>query len=527
MIYSFAPEFRLCVDTWLGRPRLSIRDAQGRRYTKAEFAELESVTVMAAWKMFPSVLRAAKRFVFMSQAQRYLAELHINATVAGDELYINLSGYSACRLKTEERHWQLFFFPVAPLVPVTQEPAAVIQGRYAARCSLIIAHLVLWGRAWRGTQFHLLELMQGWPLTWTWADIEHQQVFLTIRNKFMILSFRNSLKSIAFDSYRQRCTVESTFAPCLELDVPGAGMLRQFRPKFDPGSHHVPDFTAFLHQVTIPILRLADFFADASSRWSIMPIPQSRLSVAFCLVYRRKFTLSCHVRSAVPCLMFVSKRPPSGFLACGLRELQPALVARRPTEDYLFRLRLEQFARVKILVETFCDILASIATEWALDFASSDLELSADGTTLVVHRKIAGQIVQMSMSGLSVSWSLQGNNGALNTLSGKASSSPAFIAAAAHLIIVLLPADQPLFNDVLLLMVRIADEVGLGPVCEAMDSAMIQPNGRPRLSFPGEDPFVVELPWPYTPPGQLTITWASGIEKSVRGLDSILRILRG
>jgi hypothetical protein len=370
--------------------------------------------------------------------------------------------------------------------------------------------------------------MRGWTLVAASSDAETQQVFLTVRSKFMVLSF-NAFSCLAVCGNRRLSALASNAAPFLELTVPGASVLAHYRPRFDPHTEHAPDFAAFLHQVTIPLLRITEFFTGADNRWSIMPITNPRLEVGFWLVYRRRFTLSCFVRSAVPCTISVPSRRPSELLVCGLCELQIAFTPHRPGENYIFRLKLEQFARVRCVIEAFCELLECIAAAFAIDLAGPEPELSNDRKKIVVKRKVGGTFLRATISGLAIQWTLDEGEkitASLNRLTSLAPSPVAVINGAAQIVLVFFPVAPRLVSDLLGLMLQIADEIGFDAVAPAMESAMIQNNGHPSVTFQADPPFTVEFPIPYSPTGLLIVSRGSSVER-LRGIESILMLLTG
>lgn len=324
--------------------------------------------------------------------------------------------------------------------------------------------------------------------------------------------------------------IASNFQPSLEIELPATVILRHHSPQFDPRVQDAPDFAAFVQLVALPILRIADaFVGDTANRWSIMPIPARRFGVWFCLVYKRRFTVTCQVRSSGPSLILISCCKPSKFLACGLSELRPSRAAAIPgSEQLVVRLKLEQFARATVLIETFCELFDSVVES----FGSEGIELSKDLAVVTVSRRIGAYLVKVEISGGTVNWVLDGSEqvaAALNKLirlNVKAQLLPTVIAAAAHLIGVFLPVNSGLVVEVLELMSRIAVEIGFEIVGKTMESAMVLKNGSLEISFSCGSPFTIEFPPTYRGSKQWIIRRATGVEK-FKDFEQILRILRG
>jgi hypothetical protein len=204
------------------------------------------------------------------------------------------------------------------------------------------------------------------------------------------------------------------------------------------------------------------------------------------------------------------------------------LVARRPT-DFLFRVKLDKFARAKRLIETFSDLLSEVAEAFSVDLMGGDVKLSPHSPTVTLRRKVGGHSVRAELSGVTLLWSIKKCEAiavSLNALTAQAPCVSAVIPGIAHLILAFLPVEPRLVADVLSLLLRINAEFGFEIVGSAMESSRIKNTGRPSMCFQSDPPFTVEFPSPYASTGQLTVTRASGVEK-LRGMGPILSLLRG
>jgi hypothetical protein len=437
----------------------------------------------------------------------------------GDALLIELPGCAACHLKVDDDGWQLLFVPVASVFPAEAEQLTIIQGSYTARCSMVLADVLIAFRVWQSTQFHLRKLIRGWTIVSPHLDPDRFQLFLSLGGKFMFVSLYGGFETRAVYNYKRLCKVRPSFQPRLLLEVPARRLVRSFGPRIDPSES--PDFATFVYQVVLPVMRIAEVF-ERAPKWTVVPAPAQRMIVSFRLVCIQRFTMFCQVRAAATCLMTVPNGQPSGFLLSCLKDLPDVPLVRRQNNESLYRLNLDRFEHLKQLVETFCDLCCTVANALDVDLGEpGKFSLSSDLAVVTANRRIGGRTLQIVIAKGKIDWQLDGCEGIadlLRTLTSSAESMNVFVPAAVHLVLVFLPIDHRLLSDVLGLLVRFATEKGL--VVPAMESALIENSGRPSICFPCQVPFTAEFPSPYNSSGQILIRLGGRVEK-IRGIERI------
>jgi hypothetical protein len=105
--YSFAPDFAMLLQASFGHPTVSIVDKNGLSFSKPEVAELDCVPTSRARLLPEKVLWSTKRYVFLAQTQRYLADFDIKSVVIGESLSVDIPFCSSCILNCDLFLWEL------------------------------------------------------------------------------------------------------------------------------------------------------------------------------------------------------------------------------------------------------------------------------------------------------------------------------------------------------------------------------------------------------------------------------------
>jgi hypothetical protein len=510
--YSFAPDFSMKFELLYGHPKMSIVDKHGSSFSKPEVAEMDCVPTESAWRFTQSVLWATKRYIFLAQAHRYLTDFKIRSDVVGESLHIELPFCSVCELRCTTIGWQLICVPAGSGLPVEPEPITKVTGRYTSRCALVVAHLVLWYAMWRSTNFHIYNLVQE-SIMLVGKGGDSQSLVLTIGGSFLSLSLSDAFTMDPCSHFVRRGCVCAHFNPSFDIRAPAVALIRHFIPVFTKSVQVM----AFIRLIAIPLFRISGQLRDLGSNWAVVPLVAHRPPVSFSLVYKGRYSVSFIIDLAMSCTLLVPKVGRAAFLMPGFQEFRQINSAR--SECHIVQLRIEQIDRASSIIETLGNLFdAAVATGFI-----------PDPNNLTFRLKLHRYSVQLSITGLNLTYTLQGCEAAtesLNRLSRDALDLPAFVSAVTHLLQVFLPADQRLLTETLKFFAHITDSANSPLIYHAMHTATIENDGKASIHFnTGPMAFTVAFPVPLVASSQIEFRLVSHMEK-VRGVDGLLTRLR-
>jgi hypothetical protein len=509
--YSFAPDFTLCFEAEYAHPKVWVVDANNIWFSKPEVVKMNCTSPSRAWTLARPILSAMKRYFFLAQTQKYLADFKIKSDMIGDDLSIDVPICSTSELKCNNVGWRLIFVPMASIIPSSPDPVTILTGQYTTRCALVIAHLVFWYHMWRSSYLHLFHIL---PPSATFAAITGDRslsTFLLIDGFFMSVSLNNAFKVVDCTPHVHRCVIPWSFNPQFHITAPAAGFLHHFMP----ASPRSDQFLAFMQLVVMPLLHIPNECKILKAHWSACPFSTHCPPISFCLVYKKRYSLSVVVQLMM-CLTIVPTVGLSAFLPFGLRDLH-LINALRPGKAhtcYIYQVRLRCLQNVMESVEAVGDLV--------------DVLLEAgfipDISTLSFRRKIGNYVFKIDLSDTKIIYNIQGYEPLteeLNLLADGATPLSEFVAAVTRLVTVFLTQDHGVLTEVLKLLVQVKPDFELAVLCQAMQSVVIGDDGRPSMHFNCGKGFNVTFPVPYRATAQLEISSGSHSEK-VRGIEGFL-----
>jgi hypothetical protein len=278
------------------------------------------------------------------------------------------------------------------------------------------------------------------------------------------------------------------------------------------------EMTMFVHRFAIPLLRFCHLFGGIKSDWTFSNLTAQQ---GFCLVYKKRFTVSCRLSPLVAIGLWFSRMGPSNILLFPIHEICECPTV--PQKTPYVTLRMSELVQFKRLVSDFCDRITVLEKA---GFRVS--QIMREQRTVRYGQTINGIQVLFDLVGPAVEFRMEWAADVqleMKKLIGERIAQMDCLEAVLTILVVLLPVDVTLVKVVLQLLRQLA--LDIAAICTAMNSARIEDNGNASVAFQYQESHVyLEFPVPLNPASMIQVQHGFQTYR-LQGIDEVVDLLGG
>jgi hypothetical protein len=517
--FSFAPDYSLQYGGRSGRPQAVIIDSSGRERSTPIGVQMESLPKKRAWLITPSVIIAMKRIIFVFQTQKCLTDLGVRSLLRGDELLVSLEGFRSCSFHVTDHGWRLAF---APSQRLPDEPAGAIYhifgAHYSSRCSQVIASLILSIATWRSIISRVSFLTK--ESSFFRAVGDHNELFLKIlETNTLRFRLENAFQMVGAIDHNLYFFCPPNVQPVISIQfarsLPFKHYFNRLVRQFDTSAR---EMVMFLHRFAVPLLRFCHIFGGIKSDWTFSNLTPQQ---GYCLVYRKRFTVSCRLTPLVAIGIWFSRMSPSNILLFPIHHICER--TSLPQKITYVTLKMSELPQFKRLVSEFCDRIT------VLEKAGFRLiHVIPEQRTVRYGQPINGIQVLFDLVGPGVEFRMEWAADVqleMKKLVGERIGESDCLDAVLTVLVVFLPVDLRLVKVVLQLLRQLA--LDIAAICTAMNSARIEDNGNASVAFQYQESHVyLEFPVPLNPSSIIQVQHGFQTYR-LQGIDGVVDLLGG
>ena len=348
--FSFAPDFKLYIQTDLGHPHVFIFDNNFNHYTTPEIAEMDSSTIVVAWSLLCKALDSAKSLILLLQTQIYLRKFGFESVRSGNNLNINLTETRTCKVSINENGWSFLLMPSMTSGIDLQESTVIFTGKYySERLSNMIADFIKNLQLYRSNCLNLITLSKQTQSLKSLHLTGDYQVICTFNNVHktnLYLSYGDGLKSNDTHRDRKYFSVSQIFSPHAFCKLATFSALNLSVQSIIRKSPDTFALSFFVNQSAIPLLNFFELFG-ADKNFTVTYLS----NFCFSLICRNRFSLLVRIK---PVHYFVFHLPSQ--ISHIILLLPLSIVRSGPIYSYrIADVKMENLPKLKEAIIKFTD----------------------------------------------------------------------------------------------------------------------------------------------------------------------------